>query len=387
MPLKFFCSRNISFFLSGFGAIPLRKNKIPVSPLDPFEQILPWPQGVDLGKAQTVASSFSFFTTETFLCEGEISKMYCLHRFAFLFLSFFLPGTDGTTTLGDAWWLSLEDISLPETSDLVTLSDLEKQLAVQHQPAIGPPPPPLLSLGSGQQSQQQQYERPAAVGPLAGVNGSYWAGLPSSLQTVVPQLANTALTTLKGRLGYPAVPGGGDALASVPTTSAGSSVFAPPVGDAVDDEGLISLGRSLLGVDTTREELVLAAREYLSSVLPSELKLGSLPILMTDYRRIARAGWAVAVATLGPDALFHTDTLLSGRYMHWTAEDIRMKDVASILEDYRKLLAAVASGGDIGGGGQLKEEVVTEEEEEDSFIAGPPPSSEQYQEQQEHTNE
>ncbi|KAG7669580.1 hypothetical protein Ndes2526B_g05921 [Nannochloris sp. 'desiccata'] len=300
---------------------------------------------------------------------------------------FLYGGTDGTTTLGDAWWLSLEDISLPETSDLVTLSDLEKQLAVQHQPAIGPPPPPLLSLGSGQQSQQQQYERPAAVGPLAGVNGSYWAGLPSSLQTVVPQLANTALTTLKGRLGYPAVPGGGDALASVPTTSAGSSVFAPPVGDSVDDEGLISLGRSFLGVDTTREELVLAAREYLSSVLPSELKLGSLPILMTDYRRIARAGWAVAVATLGPDALFHTDTLLSGRYMHWTAEDIRMKDVASILEDYRKLLAAVASGGDIGGGGQLKEEVVTEEEEEDSFIAGPPPSSEQYQEQQEHTNE
>jgi hypothetical protein len=239
----------------------------------------------------------------------------------------------------------------------------------------------------GGSQQQLHYERsPAAVavGPLAGVNGSYWAGLPSSLQTVVPQLATTALTTLKGRLGYPAAQGDGDA-ASLPTsasTAAALSGFALPVSSAVDDEALISLGRSYLGVDTTSEELVVAAREYLSSVLPSELKLGSVSILMTDYRRIARSGWAAAVAALGPEALLHTDTMI-GRYMHWTAEDIRMKDVALILEDYRGLLAAASthkSGGDAAvGGGQLKEEEEVDEvvEEEDSFIAGPPPPSSQ----------
>lgn len=219
------------------------------------------------------------------------------------------------------------------------------------------------------------------------MNGSYWSGLPSSLQTVVPQLANTALTTLKDRFGYYAAPG--DATSLPPSASAAAALngFAPPIGSAVDDEALISLGRSFLGVDTTREELVVAAREYLSSVLPSEIKLGSLPILMTDYRRIARSGWAAAVATLGPEALLHTDTLLIGRYMHWTAEDIRMKDVALILEDYRGLLAAAnatpRSGGGAGGGGQLEEEGGVDEivEEEDSFIAGPPPSSQQQQEQ------
>jgi hypothetical protein len=285
-------------------------------------------------------------------------------------------GTDGTTTLGDAWWLSLEDISLPETSDLVTLSDLEKQLAVQQEPAP-PAAAPLPPLASSQQ--QQQYER-AAVGPLAGVNGSYWASLPTSLQNVVPQLANTALTTLKGRLGYPAGDGDGDGAVAKPAIPA----FALPVGDAVEDEALLVLGRNALGVDTTPTELVLAAREYFSTVSPSNLKLGSLPILMNDYRRIARAGWASAVATLGAEALLHADTLMIGRYMHYAAEDVRMKDVALILNDYRQLLAAAGTAGGDGGadavtGGDIVEEEVVEEE--DSFIAGPPPSEKQQQDQ------
>ncbi len=286
----------------------------------------------------------------------------------------FYTGTDGTTTLGDAWWLSLEDISLPETSDLVTLSDLEKQLAVQQQPAAPQQAPAAPRLGNG-----------VPVGPLAGVNGSYWAALPTQLQTVVPQLANTAITTLKGRLGYPAAGDGSDLTATATATPGlpGGGGFILPTSDAIDDDALLALGRSFLGVDTTREELVFAAREYFSTVAPSELKLGSVATLMTDYRRVSRAGWAAAVATLGPEALLHTDTLMIGRYMHWAAEDVRMKDVGLILEDYKGLLsaaAATARGDDDG----VKEDAVEdqeeqEEEEEDSFISGPPPSEIQQQ--------
>lgn len=286
-----------------------------------------------------------------------------MEQFLIFYIYFFLLlGTDGTTTLGDAWWLRFEDISLPETSDLVTLSDLEQQLAVQG--------------GSGG----------VPVGPLAGVNGSYWAGLPTQLQTVVPQLANTALTTLKGRLGYTAGAGqGADATTSSTATTTFPNGFLVSVGDAVDDEALLALGRSFLGVDTTREELVLAAREYFASVLPSELKLGSLPTLLKDYRRVARSGWAAILETLGPEALFRPDAVMfSGRYMHWEAEDIRMKDVQLVLDDYRGLLAAAAArdGGDVG------EEEEVNETEEDSFIAGPPPSAQPHpEEQQKHITE
>lgn len=170
-------------------------------------------------------------------------------------------------------------------------------------------------------------------------SSSYWNVLPASLQavvpTIVPSIATSALTTLRGRLGYPSTPAGDAAAAAV---AAGTA----PVGSAIEDIDLIAQGRAALGVDTTSDNLVRAARDYFSVVDPSELKLGALPALMRDYRRLARAGWAAALSTLGPEALMQDDVLMLGRYMHWSADDVRMRDVGPILEDYKGLLAAAA---------------------------------------------
>lgn len=56
-------------------------------------------------------------------------------------------------------------------------------------------------------------------------------------------------------------------------------------------------------------------------------------MLLTDYRRLARAGFAAALkADGGPPET------LPGRFMHLRAGDLRMQDVPLMLDEYRVLL-------------------------------------------------
>ena len=267
-------------------------------------------------------------------------------------------GTDGSTTLGDAWWLTLEDIA----------------------PSPSPPParPPSSPLSfSEQQKQKSMSPQPSLLDHAPGIEGdatittatpppppssSYWAALPSSLQSVVPQLATSALTSLRGRLGYPSTPAGDAAAAA--------AAGAPAVVDALQDQELIALGRTALGVDSTPDELVRAARDYFSQTHPHELKLGVLPVVMRDYKRLARAGWAAAIAEYGPEALVRDDVVLMGRYLTWNVDDVRLRDVGDILEEYRRLVAmavAVAGEREEREGGGAEEDAVSSE------LPPPPP--------------
>ncbi len=97
-----------------------------------------------------------------------------------------------------------------------------------------------------------------------------------------------------------------------------------------------------------------------------ELRLGDLPILMADYRRLARVGWALAVQQQGGlDALLQGGVesaggndgafgaaggagdplLMPGRFLHLSAEELRMREVPEILTDYQLLLLLFNSAG------------------------------------------
>jgi len=261
--------------------------------------------------------------------------------------------------LGDAWWLEVEDIAPPPPPELISFSDLEKQM----ESATPAPVPPTSSSLEQQQAtatssepQQQQDNASAA---------SYWAVLPTSLQSVpslataVPSGLTSALSSLRGRFGLPAVV----ATSGVQGSAAhGNSVMR----SALEDEGLMEVGRGAVHVGTTGstvgstmtnnnnnnnrnaheewspEVLVQAARDYFSTCSPNELKLGSIPALLYDYKRLARVGWAAALSELGPEGLASAELALPGRFLHFSVDDVRLKDVAAILDDYRTLMAAAS---------------------------------------------
>ena len=102
-----------------------------------------------------------------------------------------------------------------------------------------------------------------------------------------------------------------------------------------------------------------------------DLRLGDLPILMADYRRLARVGWALAVQQQGGlDALLQGGVesaggngstggaaagaaavdplLMPGRFLHLTAEELRMREVPEVLTDYQLLLLLLSSAGGAG---------------------------------------
>lgn len=245
-------------------------------------------------------------------------------------------GTDGNTTLGDAWWLELNEVGHQDHLDLMSFSDidLESKLAA---PSPVHTNPPSLGLATTVSSSSSPSTLPVG----------YWS-VPN-LTTAMPAFATSALSTLRGRLGLP----------SGTTLEAPSSIRNGALSDtsALDDDRLLDIGRrALRGTavhevgetpETTCEnvpldELVRAARKYLCECSADELRLGELPALMADYRRIAVIGWAALLEQSGPETLVRPDVAFLGRYVHLTAEDIRLKEIDGILEDYRRLALAVS---------------------------------------------
>ncbi|KAL4458993.1 hypothetical protein ABPG75_013858 [Micractinium tetrahymenae] len=263
-------------------------------------------------------------------------------------------GTDGQTTLGDSWWLDLEDI-VPPQPDLISLADLAEassqplpdQVAAPTLPLpSGKQPPSPIAVGGGggvqlQQAQQQQAQQQASASASALTGGLAY------LQQSLPALANagsTALSSLRGRLGLPANPS-----ASALGATAAAQQQAASISEEAD-EGLLELGQRALAAagstasgqaDTRR--VVAAARQWLATCSPSQLRLADLPVLMADYCRLARLGWSMLLRERGPDALAEPGLQMPGRFMHLPAEELRMREVPEVLADYQFLYASHAS--------------------------------------------
>lgn len=82
-----------------------------------------------------------------------------------------------------------------------------------------------------------------------------------------------------------------------------------------------------------------------------ELRLGELPVLMADYRRLARVGWAHAVQQAGGlEALLAGEPAagegsggggggssgwdllqMPGRFLHLRADELRMREVGALV--------------------------------------------------------
>ena len=67
------------------------------------------------------------------------------------------------------------------------------------------------------------------------------------------------------------------------------------------------------------------------------MRIGDVAVLLRDYRRLARVGWAAALAA-GGAAVLADDVALPGRFMHFEWAEVRMREVAALLQDYRELL-------------------------------------------------
>ena len=333
-------------------------------------------------------------------------------------------GTDGQTTLGDAWWLDLEDQG-------------------QGQGTGAQPGLPGIS------SEADTLASPDAAGSVGAL--SYLSSLPGVLSA--PAHFSSAFSNLRDRLqgaggtaSAPGTPSAGPAAAGAAraaqlAVSAGTQYsdqserrYSVPGGSTeqfaeqyqqyqrryglpgAQDSGLLALGRRALPAGAQWQPsdaaLVDAARSFLQQCSPEvragaapaaavaagprrclrgtrgvaraaepacgrsartarlperrplapgclqELQIGSLYVLMDDYRRLARVGWAVALQAHGPEALMDPGLRLPGRFMHLSAGELRVKDVGEVLQDYRALcsLHREAEAARQQGGAQLSAE-------------------------------
>lgn len=267
-------------------------------------------------------------------------------------------GTDGTTTLGDAWWLDLEDVPTSPPPPLISPADLPPSAAKDQAPA------PVEAPGSGGSpgaSPLQAPAGPAGVTALAaaapGQAGGLGGGLSylSATLPAMPPSLSSAFESLRGRLGLPPAASSG-ALAAVQAQAAAAAA------SAEHNEALLRLGERVLaaagggggggsggGVPLDAAALAAAARRHLAGCAPDDLRLGELPVLMADYRRLARVGWAMVLRERGVEGLLDPAATQPGRFMHLAPGELRVKEVEEVLADYRQLLAAQGGDGSSGG--------------------------------------
>lgn len=225
-------------------------------------------------------------------------------------------GTDGQATLGDAWWLDLEPLHQAQP-DLISMGDLADS-ASQPLPELTAAPPLPLPAGkqAGGSSGAQPGQGPpsiqvaaaagaqpagvqlqtGAAGAGAAAAGALTGSLAYLQQRAVESLptlgtsVGSALSSLRGRLGLPANPSGAGLAAQQAAADAGGE----------GDEALLQLGERALSAAGSAaapdaRQLVAAARGFLATCSAEDIRLGDLPALMADYRRLARLGWAVVL--------------------------------------------------------------------------------------------
>ncbi len=230
-------------------------------------------------------------------------------------------GTDGQTTLGDSWWLDLEHIT-QQQPDLISLADLADSSSqpLPDTTAAPPLPPPagkpaaagegggvVVEAVAGGSSGVQQPGAAAGLAPgqlaqAAGASSALTGGLAylqQNLPTSISSGMTSALSSLRGRLGIPATA----SAAALAAQQAAASIAEE------HDEALLQLGERLLAAagasgggggggggsaaaPPDARQLVAAARLFFATCSAEQLRLGDLPVLMADYRRLARLGWA-----------------------------------------------------------------------------------------------
>jgi hypothetical protein len=273
-----------------------------------------------------------------------------------------IPGTDGRGVLGDAWFLSLEDLGadpgvLPG-SPLAGLSDLERRLAAPAAAAAAAAASPEAG-GTLAPAESWQYWPSQLQSSASAAAAAVPAGLANALNALpLPAGLRDRLTTPPPEAAPHAGAAGAAAAAAAPSLLAllaadrgagarGGAAAAER--EARGDAALIALGRAALGGGATEPDadaavLVTAARARLAATHEAELRLGDVPLLLADYRRLARLGWAAALAGAGGadggGAL--SVAAVPGRFFHFTADEVRLREVAPLLEDYRTLLALAA---------------------------------------------
>ena len=287
-------------------------------------------------------------------------------------------GTDGQTTLGDAWWLDLED-DITSPPHVVAYSDLPPSAASRDQRAAAAAAAAQAPAGSAQGGGPAAGPgagaglaappRPAAAAAWGGSGAADAGGSSSStltgslayLSTALPAVPlpaglSSAFMSLRGRLG-------------LPTTASASALAAAQQAASVaaseqHDEALLHLGERVLAAESSSSRsssggasvvagggsagspdaaaLVRAARHYLACSRPEDLRVGELPMLMSDYRRLARVGWSMVIRERGLDGVLDPATQMPGRFLHVPPGELRVKEVAEVLADYQLLLAAAA---------------------------------------------
>lgn len=118
--------------------------------------------------------------------------------------------------------------------------------------------------------------------------------------------------------------------------------------------------------EPSRDDCLAAARQYFSQVSADDVALQHLAPLLTDYRNLAAAGWAKALAKAAraagqqpPAAVAKKSESLTGsvlialsrqpgRYYHSSAEELRLADVPVLLNEYRQLMQQVTPAVTVG---------------------------------------
>lgn len=188
---------------------------------------------------------------------------------------------------------------MQQQPDLISMDDLADSSSqpLPDVTAAAPLPgklPALPPAGPGTVEQPLAAAQQQGAAAAAG-SSALTGGLAYLQQSYLPTLSSgvtTALSTLRGRLGLPA------------TASAAALVAQQAAAGIAEehDEGLLQLGERALAeaggaaaaaAAPDVRQLVAAARQWLATCSAEQLRLGDLPALMADYRRLARLGWSV----------------------------------------------------------------------------------------------
>ena len=278
-------------------------------------------------------------------------------------------GFDGTTTFGEAWWLDPSD---PEGAppDLPEVFPQNPAEAAPPSPAGAPAARVDAAAGGGMRGAlSSTAELLGSLGKNVGTNmntlitrgrGGTNTGLDMSVSTAEPaQLEREALTPGKMAEAIAQLRAEQDAeqarevagyaarfenfrlsqgLHGVPPDHGGRFSAAM----AESRSALIALGMQVLqsqplperarapGTDVA-SAATSAARAYLRSLGPEDLRLGDLPALVHDYR--------AAVASCGAVPLLEaSEGGPAGRFLHVDAGALRLSDAPALLRDYHRFV-------------------------------------------------
>lgn len=86
------------------------------------------------------------------------------------------------------------------------------------------------------------------------------------------------------------------------------------------------------------EDYIQASRSFFCTVTVESFAICLVNSLLNDYRRLSKAGWAFTIKKGGLDALLSDDASMPGHFSHYRSDELRIKDIRLLLDDYKSLL-------------------------------------------------